>query len=214
MGEPTGLRERKKQRTREAIAEAALELFLARGFDNVSVAEVAEAAEVSKRTLFKYFPAKEDLVVQRFADHQDESARYVRARRPGESALAALERGWLDTLTRQDPISGLCDVPDVVSFYRLIISTDSLAARLRRYAQASEAVLTEALIEAGYPPLRARLVAAQVGALETVLMGENSRKIAEGRTADDVYPEARAALHEAFTLLREGAEPRQPAETD
>lgn len=83
MSEPAGLRERKKQRTREAIAAAAIALFLERGFDQVSVADVAAAAEVSKRTLFKYFPSKEDLVVQRFADHQDESARHVRAREPG-----------------------------------------------------------------------------------------------------------------------------------
>ncbi|MGW0515767.1 TetR family transcriptional regulator [Crossiella sp. NPDC003009] len=207
MSEPTGLRERKKQRTREAIAAAAIELFLDRGFDQVSVADVAAAAEVSKRTLFKYFPSKEDLVVQRFADHQDESARHVRARKPGESPLAALHRGWLDALRRQDPISGLCDEPEVVRFYQLITGTESLTARLRRYAEQSEAMLAEALTEAGYPLRRARLVAVQVVALEELLMGQNARAMAEGRSAAEVYTEAVATLGEAFELLRHGAEP-------
>ncbi|MGO1056153.1 TetR/AcrR family transcriptional regulator [Crossiella sp. CA198] len=207
MGEPAGLRERKKQRTREAIAEAAIALFLDRGFDQVSVAEVAAAAEVSKRTLFKYFPSKEDLVVQRFADHQDESARYVRARVAGESPLAALERGWLDALRRQDPNTGLCDLPEVVRFYRLITGTESLTARLRRYIEDARALLADALVAAGYPPRRARLVAAQAGALETLLMQENAIQIAAGRSAAEVYPEAVAALTEAFKLLRDGAEP-------
>ncbi|WHT22934.1 TetR family transcriptional regulator [Crossiella sp. CA-258035] len=206
MSEPAGLRERKKQRTREAIAAAAIALFLERGFDQVSVADVAAAAEVSKRTLFKYFPSKEDLVVQRFADHQDESARHVRAREPGESPLSALHRGWLDALRRQDPISGLCDEPEVVRFYQLITGTESLTARLRRFAEQSEAMLVAALTEAGYPPRRAQFVAVQFGALEVMLMGENSRAIASGRSAAEVYPEAVAALAEAIDLLRHGAE--------
>src|SRR3954468_6075529 len=78
----TGLRERKRARTHAAISEAAIALFLERGFDHVSVAQVAEAAEVSKRTLFAYFPAKEDLVVHRFADHETEAARVVGPRPP------------------------------------------------------------------------------------------------------------------------------------
>src|ERR1041384_7757078 len=75
-----GLRERKRQRTHAAISEAAIGLFLRHGYDQVSVAQVAEAAEVSRRTLFAYFPAKEDLVVHRFADHETESARVTLAR--------------------------------------------------------------------------------------------------------------------------------------
>lgn len=74
------LRERKKLRTREAISTAAIELFVEHGFDQVSITQVAEAAEVSRRTLFAYFPTKEDLVIHRFADHEDEP--------PVSSALA------------------------------------------------------------------------------------------------------------------------------
>lgn len=76
----TGLRERKRQQVHEAISAAAITLFLERGFDEVPVAEVAAAAGISKPTLFKYFPTKEDLVLHRISDHQGEAARVVRER--------------------------------------------------------------------------------------------------------------------------------------
>lgn len=82
MGE-MGLRERKKQRMYQAVSETAIGLFLEKGFDAVSVAEIAAAAEISKPTLFRYFPAKEDLVLHRFADHEDEAARVVAGRAEG-----------------------------------------------------------------------------------------------------------------------------------
>jgi len=86
-----GLRERKKQRTRQAIAEAALRLFVERGFEQVTVAEVAEAAEVSEKTVFNYFPTKEDLF---FADvgAMDSSVIIdaIRQRPPGTSPFDAL----------------------------------------------------------------------------------------------------------------------------
>ena len=72
-----GLRDRKKARTRDAISGAAIALFLQRGYDAVSIAEIAAAADVSRRTLFAYFPTKDDLVLHRFADHEDEAARVL-----------------------------------------------------------------------------------------------------------------------------------------
>ena len=87
-----GLRDRKKARTRDAISGAAIALFLQRGYDAVSIAEIAAAAEVSRRTLFAYFPTKDDLVLHRFADHEDEAARVVRAREPDVAPLDALHR--------------------------------------------------------------------------------------------------------------------------
>src|SRR3954471_24374248 len=128
MDEPVGLRERKKARTRKAISETAIALFLERGYDEVSVAEIAAAAEVSKRTLFAYFPTKDDLVLHRIADHEDETARVVRGRAPGESPLAALHRHRRTTRPRHDPITGLCDLPAVMDFYRLVTESPALAS--------------------------------------------------------------------------------------
>src|SRR6478672_7353166 len=76
LAEPTGLRERKKQRTRELIATAALDLFSRRGYHATTIAEIAAAAEVSERTVFTYFPTKEDIL---FSDHADFRARLAEA---------------------------------------------------------------------------------------------------------------------------------------
>jgi AcrR family transcriptional regulator len=103
MSGEMGLRERKKRQTYQAISDAAIALFLKKGFDRVSVAEVAAAADVSKPTLFRYFPAKEDLALHRFADHEDEAARVVAARPPGIPPLDALQRHFLDAWSGPTP---------------------------------------------------------------------------------------------------------------
>src|ERR687888_1419104 len=87
-----GLRERKKQRTRELIAETARELFAERGFERVTVAQIARAADVSEQTVFNYFPTKEDLVYWRLGSFEDELLQTIRDREPGEPALAAFGR--------------------------------------------------------------------------------------------------------------------------
>ena len=88
MNTELGLRERKKQQTRRAISDAAMRLFLERGFDQVSVAEVARAADVSEETVFNYFPTKEDLVYERMDTFEHELLAAVRERPVGESRLA------------------------------------------------------------------------------------------------------------------------------
>src|ERR671934_2382459 len=87
-----GLRERKKQRTRQLIAETARRLFSERGFDGVTVAEVAAAAEVSEATVFNYFPAKEDLFYSGLEAFEEELLAAIRERQPRESILAAFGR--------------------------------------------------------------------------------------------------------------------------
>src|SRR5579862_3458949 len=87
-----GLRERKKQRTRQLIADTAWGLFSERGFDEVPVAEVAREAEVSEATVFNYFPTKEDLVFHRMEAFEDELLDAVRDRPEGESIVEAFGR--------------------------------------------------------------------------------------------------------------------------
>ena len=200
MTEPTGLRARKRERTRDAIADAAISLFLARGFDHVPVADIAARAEVSKPTLFRYFPAKEDLVLHRIADHNGEAARVVRARPPGVSPLAALHRHFLAGLDRRDPVTGLNDHPEVLAFHEMVFTTPSLAGRLNQYTLDDE----EALAAALGGNITARLLAAQVLVTRRVLARANWQKLAAGRTADDVHSEAVADADRAFALLRDG----------
>ncbi|WP_206272652.1 TetR family transcriptional regulator [Streptomyces globisporus] len=206
---PVGLRERKKRLTYQAVSDAAIRMFLERGFDKVSVAEVAAAADISKPTLFRYFPAKEDLVLHRFADHEDEAARVVTARAPDETPLDALRRHFLDGLDRRDPVTGLCDAPQVLAFLRLLYGTPSLVARLHAYQGRSEAALARALGGA----LSGRLAAGQIIAVLRILALENWRRIDAGESADRVYAGAVQAAEEAFVQLRTGLEPQsQPGD--
>ncbi|MEV8407369.1 TetR/AcrR family transcriptional regulator [Streptomyces niveus] len=196
-----GLRERKKRQTYERLSETAIALFLEKGFEKVSVAEIAAAAEVSKPTLFRYFPAKEDLVLHRFADHEDEAARVV-AGAGGRSPLAALHRHFADGLARRDPVTGLNDDPRVLAFHGLLYGTPSLVARAYAYQGRSEAALAAALV--GVPAITARLAAGQIVAVQRVLAEENWRRIAAGESADGVYPDAVVAAELGFGQLEGG----------
>ncbi|MEV5600628.1 TetR family transcriptional regulator [Streptomyces sp. NPDC052299] len=198
MSESSGLRARKKERTRDAIGAAAVSLFLERGFDRVSVNDIAAAAEISKPTLFRYFPTKEDLVLHRFADHQGEAARVVRDRGPGVEPMTALHRHFRTGLDRHDPVTGLNDHPEVVAFHRLVFTTPSLAGRLTQYRLDDE----EALADALGGGIQAHLRAAQVLAVQRVLARTNWQKIADGRSAHAVHPEATADADQAFGQLR------------
>ncbi|MEU6980148.1 MULTISPECIES: TetR family transcriptional regulator [unclassified Streptomyces] len=199
----SGLRERKKERTRQTLSDIAVALFLEKGFDAVSVAEIAAAAEVSKPTLFRYFPAKEDLVLHRFADHEDEPARVVAAaREAGTAPLDALRDHVLAGLERRDPVTGLNDDPRVLAFLRLLYGTPALVARMHAYQGRSEELLAGAL--GGDDPLAARLAAAQVVAVLRVLAEENVRRITAGERVEEVLPAAVAATRLAFGRLGAG----------
>jgi AcrR family transcriptional regulator len=145
-----GLIERKKQRTRRQIGETALRLFLERGFEQVSVAEIAEAAEVSAKTVYNYFPTKAHLV---FDDDQavlDALVTAVRSRKPGESALTAV-RGMLANLggrmgDRRPPQAR-------AAFRRMVTSSPSLRSHQRAIAARYEVALADVLAEETGAPL-------------------------------------------------------------
>ncbi|MBJ6645296.1 TetR/AcrR family transcriptional regulator [Streptomyces sp. BSE7-9] len=189
-----GLRERKKRRMYRTVSDIAIGMFLERGFDAVSVAEVAAAAEISKPTLFRYFPAKEDLVLYRIADHEEEPARVVRE---GPTPVEALKRHFLEGLERRDPVTGLNDDSGVLAFHTLLYGTPSLVARLYGHLERTE----EALAEALGGGLDARLAAGQIIAVRRILAQENWRRIAAGETLDAVGEDAVAAAERAFGVL-------------
>jgi AcrR family transcriptional regulator len=203
-----GGRERRRRHTHDALSAAAITLFLERGFDDVSVAEIAAAAEVSKPTLFAHFPTKEDLVLHRILDHRGEPARVVRARRTagagGDSPLGALEAHLLAGLDRREPVTGLDDTPEVLAFHAMVFSTPSLLGRVAQYADQDERDLADALADAvpTAGDLTARLGAAQVIAVLRVLARENWARLAAGEPAAARHPGAVAAVRRAFTGLR------------
>src|SRR3954470_17869109 len=121
----TGLRERKKQQTREQIARVAMKLFLKRGFDAVTVAEVADAAGVSEKTVFNYFAAKEDLVFPdggaRFAALSDR----IREREPGTSLVEPFRAATHEYLA--EVANG--DVDELTARPRLVMQSAALRGR-------------------------------------------------------------------------------------
>ncbi|GHI06718.1 TetR family transcriptional regulator [Streptomyces cellostaticus] len=192
-----GLRERKKRRMYQDVSDTAVRLFLERGFDAVSVAEVAAAAGISKPTLFRYFPTKEDLVLHRIADHETEAARLAAGT---AEPLDALRRNFLDGLERCDPVTGLNDHPQVLAFHTLLYGTPALVARVYRHLERSE----EALAEALGGSLDARLAAGQIIAVQRILAQENWRRIAAGEGVEQVRPDAVRAAEQAFGRLAAG----------
>jgi AcrR family transcriptional regulator len=205
VNDQPGLRERKKQRTRETISNTAISLFLETGFDQVPVAEVAEAAEVSKRTLFAYFPTKEDLVMHRLADHETESARVVRERPARQAPLTALRNHFAAGLGDRDPVTGLNDRPETVALAQMVLTTPALTVRMFRFNAGAEAALADALCAtAGVDPVLARLASAQIVAVRYTLSVDNSTAMASGMSADERYPAAVTAADQGFDMLRDG----------
>jgi AcrR family transcriptional regulator len=190
-----GLRDRKKQQTHDALSEAAIALFLERGFDEVSVADIAAAADVSKPTLFKYFATKQDLVLHRIADHAHEAARVVKASSAGPAE--ALRDHFLAGLERRDPVTGLNDNPEVLAFYRLVFSTPALATRMYQFIAADQVALKQALGNG----LAAELTAADLISTQLVLSRRNWTALSGGITADAQYPTAVAEAKVAYRRL-------------
>lgn len=190
------LREEKKRATRTTLADTAMTLFLAKGFDGVTVAEVARAANVSVNTAFNYFPTKEDLFFDRQDEVADRLAAAVRDREPGESAVAAVRRAFLARLAANDPTLGLS--AEATAFWRLIDDSTALQARLRHLGERTEAALAQALaaaVDTGVDDPRPRLAAAAIAGLDRALHAEIRRGILAG--AD---PEAlRASIIELAT---------------
>ena len=121
-----GLRERKKRQTREAIAQAAMALFVEHGFDAVTVAAVARAADVSEKTVFNYFPAKEDLVLLGGEERRAALIEAIRTRPAGASIVEPFRAATLEFVERVD----LDPVESIVAMPRLVAGSRALRNRL------------------------------------------------------------------------------------
>ncbi|WP_067813683.1 TetR/AcrR family transcriptional regulator [Actinomadura kijaniata] len=164
MAETPGLRELKKRRTRQALVEAAVRLFERKGYEGVTVAEIAAAAEVSTRTFFLHFQAKEDVLFAHADVRVDLAVAAIAERGPGERPadvlLRATERMILDAWDGGDLSGGLAALR-----VRLAASVPALQARLLQRYLGARAELARALREAFPDELDEVTASALVGAM-------------------------------------------------
>jgi AcrR family transcriptional regulator len=154
-----GLRERKKQRTREKIVEAAFELFAERGFDGTTIADIADAAEIAPRTFFSYFPSKDDVVFYDFEETQAVIASWLHDREPGTNTIDALRAGIASGIKEIGP----GDLREKRLKKQLVRENESLAAHSEHLKGKLAELVGEAVAEdLGDAPsdLRPRLVSA------------------------------------------------------
>ena len=199
----TGLRERKKEQTRRHIAETARRLFSERGFDHVTIAEVAEAADVAVQTVFNYFPTKEDLVYWRLSSFEDDLLTAVRERGPGQSAIEAFQ-GFLlaqpGLLGKHDPEAR----EELTSFTRMIVDSPALRARegqiFAGYTEALAALLAD---ETGARPddIRPRVAAHAMIGVHRALIDYSRGRIVGGDLGPRLTRDIRAQARRAFALL-------------
>ncbi|MFI9262409.1 TetR/AcrR family transcriptional regulator [Streptomyces sioyaensis] len=193
-----GLRERKKEETRRRIAATAWRLFAERGFEAVTVNEIAEAAQVAKATLFTYFPTKEALALQGVGD--DDLAGIVTGRPAGVTALAAL-RAHFRALAA-GPMTGL-DPEVLVARVRVIFDSPALSGATNALLYQQRQQLTQALT-AELGERTAKLAAAQISASLVTLQEGFFRRLADGASLEDARHQLSEDVELAFDLLSHG----------
>jgi AcrR family transcriptional regulator len=161
VGRVAGLRERKKEQARRRITDAALRLFGDRGFEAVTVNEIAESAEVAKATLFNYFPTKESLVLQGVAD--DDLATVVAGRPAGQPIVDALREHFAAMSSEPGP-----DPAETLLRVQIINASPVLRERATHLYYKQRLALAAALARQ-FPELTASLLAAQISAVVQTL---------------------------------------------
>jgi len=201
-----GLRQRKKLQTRQLIAGTARRLFVERGFDGVTVAEIAREAEVSEQTVYNYFPTKEDLVYWQLGDFEEKLLAALRDRPPGEPALAAFRRFLLS----QQGLLGRVDEAarrQLTAITRVIAESPALLAREHEILAGYTASLASLLAaESGAAPDDAQAWAAAhaMMGVHRTLIQHTRRRILEGATHAGLARDVRARAERAFSLLEHG----------
>jgi AcrR family transcriptional regulator len=199
-----GLRERKKRQTRELLAETARRLFTERGFERVSVAEIAREADVSEKTVFNYFPTKEDLVYWRLESFEEELLDAIRSRAEGESVLDAF--GRFVAAPR-----GMLASPDeerrerLAALSRMIAASPALLAREQQifagYTESLAALLALETDTAGIEPW---VVANAMMGVHRALVTFARERIVAGADTPSLAREIRAEADRALGRLSAG----------
>ena len=192
-----GLRERKKQQTREKIAQVALQLFAKRGYDHATLAEIAEAADVSPRTIFAYFESKEDIL---FCDEpvMFERLRDTLEQRPAGATTIDALREFVSSFDKYDEPTRLRK--------RIIGANEGLRLSERARSAAMEelvvASIAQDLGDVGPDDVRPRLIAASVTAAFSAVRD----RLQDGSGEPVSHEEALAILDQVITFLRGGLE--------
>jgi len=204
FAEGMGLRERKKLQTALRIYRTAVALFDEKGFDAVSVQEIADASEVSKMTVFNYFGTKEDLVFKPMEDHFSDPARAVRDRKPGESAVDAVRRQFLEMIDGRDPSIGLNAEPFARRIRSVIMATPVLRDRAYVSAEKGALELAGLLTEETGDRTLALIAACTLTHVRQALIEEHHLRIDAGESVDDVAADAAERAERAFALVAGG----------
>jgi AcrR family transcriptional regulator len=201
-----GLRERKKRQTRQSIADTARELFVERGFDRVTVAEVARVANLSEATVFNYFPTKEDLVFSGLEAFEAALVAAVRDRAPGESIATAFGRFVTQPrglLSAKDPEA----VRQLAGITRVIAESPALLARERQILDR----FTRSLADLIATETRARpddltpwVVANALMGVHRALLEYVRRQVSGGRSGPSLARTVRARAERAIAVLERG----------
>ena len=204
MASRPGLRERKKEQTRQLIFDAARRLFEAKGFDGVSVAEVARAADVSEVTVFNYFSTKEDLFYGGMQFFEEVLIESVRGRPKGEPALKAFRRTLLagaDRLATKESADAISRAA------RAIPASPSLAAREREIVERYTKRLAEILAEesgADHGDVVAISIASALMATHRALVSHVRGRVLSGVRGQRLADDYRAQARRAFARLERG----------
>jgi AcrR family transcriptional regulator len=185
MATEMGLRESKKQETRQLISDCATRLFIEQGFEQTTIAEIAAAARVAKKTVTNYFPRKEDLALDHHEAFTQGLARAVAERGPDEEPLAALGRTFRAALLEHNPVVGFTGP----AFARMVADSPTLTARLRELHDQREAALAAALTATAPDPTPAiapRAAAALIAAADRLLFRRIQELTLTGHTNDQI----------------------------
>jgi AcrR family transcriptional regulator len=199
-----GLREQKKVQTRQAIANSAMKLFATKGFDHVTVAEIAREADVSEKTVFNYFPTKEDIFFDEVPERLEALAETVRSRRPGQSLVEAMH----ELHAKQ---CGRLANPGFVHFARTIAESPALLAKetevMAQYTDHLAAAIREDL---GVHPAEAQTAANLLMGVHWQVFRNAREQALAGRSGPNAARRLRRDLDRAYRLLEHGLGALEP----
>jgi AcrR family transcriptional regulator len=204
MDAELGLRQRKKQQTRQWIAETALRLFAERGFEGVTVAEVARAADVSEGTVYNYFPTKEDLAFDRMESYEAALLEAIRHRRPGESVLTAFGRFVVERSVRltAENISEI-----IATAARMITASPALQTREREIIARSTQSLATLLAEeteAAADDIEPWVTANALMGVHRALLDHARRRVLAGHRSPSLAADVQSQAERALARLECG----------